>query len=73
VAADLAGSAHFGGPANVDANGQYYVLDMHGTVWGQPLSADGYTWSRSLGWVPGTFTSQGLTQPMSIDPWVSQE
>jgi serine protease AprX len=121
IAADLAGTAHFGGPANRDANGNYYVMDMQGSVWGQPLPADGYTWNRaytwskgyawsqaytwsraytwakaytwskssvwdkaytwskgyawsnSLMWQDGVFTTQGLTQPMSVDPYVSDE
>jgi hypothetical protein len=33
----------------------------------------GYTSSRSIGCVPGSCTSQGLAQPMSIDPWMNQE
>jgi len=35
VAADLSGIAHFGGPANMDANGNYYVTTNinQGTVW----------------------------------------
>src|SRR3954452_11839218 len=46
IAADLAGTAHFGGPANQDANGNYYVMDMESTQWGNPANADGYSWSR---------------------------
>ncbi len=35
IDADLAGTAHFGGPANQDANGNYYVMDMEGSEWGR--------------------------------------
>ena len=48
-------------------------MDMQGSTWGQPFSAAGYTWSRSLNWLEGSFTSKGLSQPMSIDPYVSDE
>jgi hypothetical protein len=58
---DLAGIAHFGGPANQDANGNYYVMDMGGTTWGDPLGADGYTWSRSYPWDQGYAWSDGYT------------
>jgi serine protease AprX len=61
VAADLAGTAHFGGPANQDASGQYYVMDMQGAQWGQPLSADGFTWSRGYTWGQGYAWSQAYT------------
>ncbi len=34
--ADIAGTAHFGGPANQDDKGNYYVMDMSGGSWGRP-------------------------------------
>ena len=46
INADLAGTAHFGGPANQDAQGNYYVMDLGATVWGTPLTGDGFTWSK---------------------------
>src|SRR5208282_3401682 len=30
VAADLAGTQHFGGPANEDADGNFYIMNMAG-------------------------------------------
>ena len=42
IAADLAGTEHFGGPANQDANGNYYVMNMAGSSWGTPQAGDGY-------------------------------
>jgi hypothetical protein len=39
-----------------------------GSAWSQ-----GYVWNNSLSWTPGTFSSYGLAQPMSVDPWVNQE
>jgi serine protease AprX len=59
VAADLAGTSHFGGPANVDASGNYSVMNMQGTSWAQPLSGDGYVWSRGYAWSQGYTWSQG--------------
>jgi subtilisin family serine protease len=60
INADLAGTAHFGGPANMDRNGNYYVMDMAGSTWGAPLGADGYTWSRGYTW-GGYAWSDGYT------------
>ena len=34
ISADLAGTEHFGGPANEDANGHYYIMNMQGPSWG---------------------------------------
>ena len=59
VTADLAGTAHFGGPANQDDSGNYYVMDMNGSAWGAPLGADGYTWSRSYSGTTGYTWSEG--------------
>ena len=52
---------HFGGPANKDANGNYYVMDMSGATWGDTLDADGYTWSRGYTWSQGYTWSEGYT------------
>src|SRR6267154_3764785 len=61
VAADLAGTKHFGGPANQDDDGNYYVMDMGGSTWGDPLGSDGYTWSRGYPWGQGYTWSEGYT------------
>jgi serine protease AprX len=61
LAADLNGTAHFGGPANVDASGNYVVMDLEGTTWGSTLQADGYTWSRGFTWSQGYTWSDGYT------------
>ena len=31
---DIAGTEHFGGPANQERDGDYYVMDMEGSTWG---------------------------------------
>jgi hypothetical protein len=59
INADLAGTAHYGGPANQDANGNYYVMDMESSVWGDPLSSDGYNWSTGYPWGQGYTWSEG--------------
>ncbi len=61
VTADLAGTQHFGGPANQDASGNYYVMNMAGSTWGAPASADGYTWTSGYTWAKGYTWSQGYT------------
>jgi subtilisin family serine protease len=61
VTADLAGTRHFGGPANLGADGRYYIMNMDGSAWGQPESADGYTWSKGYTWSQGCPWSEGYT------------
>jgi serine protease AprX len=61
ITADLAGTRHFGGPANLGADGRYYIMNMDGSAWGQPESADGYTWSKGYAWSKGYTWSQGYT------------
>jgi serine protease AprX len=53
ITADLAGTQHFGGPANQDAFGNYYVMNLDGSTWGASLFGDGYTWSRGFSWTQG--------------------
>ena len=43
IAADLAGTAHFGGPAHQAADGSYYVVDQNGT----PINQQGYLWNNT--------------------------
>src|SRR6202034_2347758 len=50
IAADLAGSQHFGGPANQDANGNYYIMNMAGSTLGPAQSGDGLGWAPGLAW-----------------------
>jgi serine protease AprX len=61
IAADLAGSEHFGGPANEDANGNYYVMNMAGSTWGAAQPGDGLTWSSGYAWDQGYDWSSGYT------------
>ena len=61
IAADLAGTTHFGGPANQDADGNYYIMDMEGSEWGNALSGDGYTWSQGYTWTKGYTWTNGYT------------
>jgi serine protease AprX len=79
ITADLAGTRHFGGPANLGADGRYYIMNMDGWAWGEPESADGYTWSKgytwsqSLPWTAGAAFSSGLTESAAINSWVDNE
>ena len=60
IAADLSGTQHFGGPANRDAKGNYYIMSMSPTEpWGAPANADGYTWSSGYVWSKGYTWSNG--------------
>ncbi len=59
VAADLAGTQHFGGPANEDSNGNFFIMNMAGSSWGGAQPADGYTWSSAYSSAEGYSWSQG--------------
>src|SRR5258706_10631666 len=41
ISADLAGTQHFGGPANQAANGNYYIMDLGASALGTPLGGGG--------------------------------
>jgi subtilisin family serine protease len=55
VNADLAGINHFGGPANRDEDGQYFLTGLDGEVLGGNgyLWSDGRLWNNSLLWSDG--------------------
>src|SRR3984885_13104515 len=59
IAADLAGTEHFGGPANQDAKGNYTIMNMTGPSWGTAQSGDGLTWSSGYAWDQGYAWSSG--------------
>ena len=59
IGADLAGTEHFGGPANKDKYGNYYIMNMSGSKWAAPLSGDGLTWSQAYPWNQGFNWSEG--------------
>ena len=60
ISADLAGTEHFGGPANQAANGDYYIMNMAGPTWSTaPQAADGYSWDQGYAFDQGYSWSQG--------------
>jgi subtilisin family serine protease len=59
IAADLAGTQHFGGPANENSSGQFYIMNMAGSTWGTAQPADGYTWSSAYSSAEGYSWSEG--------------
>lgn len=59
VAADLAGSEHFGGPANENADGNFYIMNMTASTYGTAQSGDGLTWSGGYAWNQGYDWSSG--------------
>lgn len=78
IADDLAGTEHFGGPANENANGQYYITNMNASTAGTPLAGDGLLWSSAyvLGgyqftegylWSQGFVWSQGYLWTKSVN------
>jgi subtilisin family serine protease len=73
---DLAGQAHYSGPANRTSSGAYCVtgLDGDGYLWsGGYLWSDGYLWSGAFLWSGGYLWSNSLAETMSINKWVNQE
>ena len=54
IVQDLAGTQHYGGYANRDPNGNYYLMDTNGYVWsGSYVWSGGYVWSGSYVWSGG--------------------
>ena len=61
IAADLAGTEHFGGPANQAANGDYYIMNMTGPAWTTaPQACDGLYLGAGLCHGPGLQLEPGL-------------
>ena len=67
IDADLAGTAHFGGPANQDDDGNYYVMDMAAARLGRPAGrrrlhlVAGLPWDQGYAWSEGYTWSRGYT------------
>ncbi len=55
IADDLAGRAHFAGPAGVDEGGTYYVVDSGG----QRLGGSGFEWPQGALWPEGALWTTG--------------
>jgi subtilisin family serine protease len=45
ITADLAGTQHYGGPANRDADGNFYIMDVRNGENFGAVNADGYLWN----------------------------
>lgn len=58
IQADLDGTQHFQGPADMDANGDYYVVDADGNTY---TWDDGTYWAGGFTWSGGNFWSGGFT------------
>jgi len=48
IAADLAGTTHFGGPANLLSSGTWYIMNMQSSTPYAAQTSDGFSWSGSL-------------------------
>jgi subtilisin family serine protease len=60
VNADLAGAKHFGGRANEDANGNYYIMGLEGYLWtDRGVGADGFLWTDGYLWTDGFLWTDG--------------
>jgi subtilisin family serine protease len=98
IAQDLAGVTHFGGRANRDECGAYYIEGLDGYIWNDGyvwsdgfiwsdafiwndgfiwndafIWNDGYVWSDAFIWNDAFIWSESLTEPASVNVWVSQE
>jgi hypothetical protein len=56
IVLDLAGDAHYGGMANQDEEGNYYIMGLDGYVW-----SGGYMWSDAVVWSGGYMWSDALS------------
>jgi subtilisin family serine protease len=55
IAADLAGTQHFAGPARQYTDGRFYVVDASG----QPINQQGYLWNNGYLWNQGYLWNNG--------------
>jgi subtilisin family serine protease len=55
VAADLAGTQHFAGPARQKTDGTFYIVDASGLQ----ANEQGYTWNNGYAWNNGYLWKQG--------------
>ena len=54
IEADLAGTQHFGGRANQNPDGSYYLMGMDGYIWTDGgVGTGGYTWTDGYVWTDG--------------------
>jgi serine protease AprX len=68
IAADLAGDRHFGGRANQNADGTYYLMGLEGYLWtDEGVGTEGYLWTDGgvgvdgLLWTDGYLWTDGTT------------
>ena len=61
VAADLAGTQHFGGPANETASGTFYLMNMSSSTYGTAVPGAGYTWNQAYTGTQGYAWTQAYT------------
>ncbi len=72
IEADLAGTQHFGGRANQNPDGSYYLMGMDGYIWTDGgvgtggyiwtdgyVWTDGYIWTDAYLWTDGTLGANG--------------
>ncbi len=59
IKADLAGRQHFGGPANMDENGHFYIMDGE-AEFGTPLGNEAFLWSNGFLWSNAFLWSNGF-------------
>lgn len=65
IANDLADIEHYGGWADQDEYGNYYIMDLDGCAWSGSYAWSGdYAWSGSYAW---------STASMTINVWIPQE
>ena len=82
---DIDGFQHFGGPANQDEYGNYYVMGLDGYLWTDSgvgtegyLWTDAYLWTNAYLWtdgvgVDGYLWTDALTEMASMASWVDPE
>lgn len=67
IKADIAGSQHFGGHANQDENGDFYLMDMDGYLWrNSDVSSEGYLWQNGYLWKNGYLWQNGYLWTNSV-------
>ncbi len=63
ITADLNGTAHFGGRANQNPDGSYYLMGLDGYAWTDSgANTNGYAWTDNYFWADGYGWTDGLLQ-----------
>lgn len=73
IAADIAGTQHYGGPGRQATDGTFYLVDGSGNR----INQQGYLWNQGYLWKNGFLSNQSFVPSVAsfiaVNHWVGQE